>query len=66
MRRHWRLTANGDIDSWGDPPEPERELGYERNLLAWLAAEPDSGIYEIAPGWYSSQPATIAGPNLEA
>jgi hypothetical protein len=65
MRRHWRLTANGDMDSWGDAPESARELGREWNLLAGLAAEPGSGIYEIAPGWYSSRPTIIAGPILD-
>ncbi len=59
-RQRWKLTGLGRMDTWGDAPKADPEAASWAGLLAWMAAEPDSGMYEIAPGWYSSRPARMS------
>ena len=57
-RQQWKLTGQGRMDTWGDAPKTDPQ-SCGADVLAWMAAEPDSGMYEIAPGWYSSRPAQM-------
>jgi hypothetical protein len=56
-REKWKLTPDA-LDPWGDPICLAGEDVEQISVLEILAAHPDSGLEQIAPGVYRS-----TGPN---